>query len=600
MHDDDAIGLDFPTLRAAYRVGALTPEGVVRAVYGRIARRGDDAVWIDLVPEGEALARARALGATPGPAQPLFGLPFAIKDNIDLAGRPTTAACPVFAYTPARSAPAVERLLAAGAIPIGKTNLDQFATGLVGTRSPYGAPSSALHADYVSGGSSSGSAVAVAAGLVSFALGTDTAGSGRVPAAFNNVVGLKPTRGSVSTVGVVPACRSLDCVSVFALTCDDAFDVLTVMQGADPADPYARATAPLVPVAPPATFRFGVPDEGDLRFCGDTESERLYRAALDRLAALGGTRVVIDYAPFAEAAELLYGGPWVAERLAPLVSFLKAHPDALHPVTARVLADAERHSAVDAFRAQHRLAALRAATASVWRTIDLLALPTAPTIFRHAEVAAAPLARNADLGTYTNFVNLLDCAAVAVPAGIDTRGLPAGITLVGPAESDALLVAIGDVLHRSAELPMGATGRALPPPSDRAAPSRGLPIAVVGAHLSGMPLNGELVQRGARLLRATTTAARYRLYALDGAVPPKPGLVRVHEEGAAIAVEVWDVPMAEVGGFLAGIGAPLALGRLELADGSWVTGFVCETWGLTRAIDITAYGGWKAYRAAGH
>lgn len=600
MHDDATIGLDFPTLRAAYRAGTLTPEAVVRVVYARIAERGDDAVWIDLVPEDEASARARALGATPRADQPLFGLPFAIKDNIDLAGRPTTAACPAFAYTAARSAPVVERLLAAGAIPIGKTNLDQFATGLVGTRSPYGAPSSALHVEYVSGGSSSGSAVAVAAGLVSFALGTDTAGSGRVPAAFNNVVGLKPTRGIVSTVGVVPACRSLDCVSVFALTCDDAFDVLTVLQDTEASDPYGRRSAPLVPATRPAAFRFGVPADDDLRFCGDEEAERLYRAALDRLAALGGTRVTIDYAPFAEAAELLYGGPWVAERLAPLVSFLKANPDALHPVTARVLADAERHTAVDAFRAQHRLAALRATTAAVWRTIDVLALPTAPTIFRHAEVAAAPLARNADLGMYTNFVNLLDCAAIAVPAGIDARGLPVGITLVGPAESDAALSALGDALHRSANVPMGATGRGLPPPVERTAPPRGLPIAVVGAHLSGMPLNAELTDRGGRLLAATHTAARYRLYALDGTVPPKPGLVRVHEDGAAISVEVWDLPTEQVGSFLAGIGAPLALGRLELADGSWVTGFVCEAWGLMRARDITAYGGWRAYRAAGH
>jgi len=396
----------------------------------------------------------------------------------------------------------------------------------------------------------------------------------------------------------VPACRSLDCVSVFAATCDDAWDVLAVVQGSEPGDPYGRGAPPLVAETLPATFRFGVLAPGDLQFLGDAEAERLHHAARARLEALGGTPVVIDYGPFTEAAELLYGGPWVAERVAPFTDFLAAHPEALHPVTARVLAGATRHSAIDAFQAQHRLAVLRAVTAATWRTIDVLALPTTPTIFRHVDVEAAPLARNADLGLYTNFVNLLDLAAVAVPAGIDARGLPVGITLVGPALSDARLAALGAALHRTADVTMGATGHPLPPPPVRAPGTYGLPIAVVGAHLTGMPLNHELTGRGARLVGATQTAARYRLYALEGTVPPKPGLVRVSAAGAPIAVEVWDVPMAAVGSFLAGIGAPLGLGRLELADGSWVTGFVCEPWGLSRAVDITAYGGWRAYKKA--
>jgi allophanate hydrolase len=598
--DGDTGSLGFTTLHGAYRSGATTPEQVVRAVYARIARRDDDKVWIDLVPELEAVTRARDLTGGAAEGLPLYGLPFAIKDNIDLAGRPTTAACPAFAYTPQRSATAVERLIAAGAIPIGKTNLDQFATGLLGTLSPYGAPRSLFDDAYITGGSSSGSAVAVAAGLVSFALGTDTAGSGRVPAAFNNIVGLKPTRGLVSTAGVVPACRTLDCVSVFALSCDDAWAVFDVIQGFDPADAFSRFREEGMSARPaqiPVGFRFGVPDDRALRFFGDAEAERLYHHALDRLEQLGGRRVVIDHVPFAETAALLYGGPWVAERYAAIAELIAGKPEVVYPVTRQIISAATRYTAVDVFKAQYQLAELRAATAPTWQMIDVLALPTAPTIFRLEQVAENPLACNSALGTYTNFVNLLDLAAIAVPTAFDTRGLPFGISLIGPAFSDHLLCALGEALHTSANLPMGATGHALPPRRPLAAVPRGHAIAVVGAHLSGMRLNRELVARGATLLRAARTAPSYRLYAL-GTTPPKPGLKRVRNGGQAIEVEVWNMPSAQVGRFLIGIPSPLALGQLELDDGSWVTGFVCEPWALAGATDITAYGGWRAYVAA--
>ena len=470
----------------------------------------------------------------------------------------------------------------------------------MGTLSPYGAPQSLFDAAYIAGGSSSGSAIAVAAGLVSFALGTDTAGSGRVPAAFNNIVGLKPTRGVVSAAGVVPACRTLDCVSVFALSCDDAWAVFDVIQGFDPADAYSRAVEERLPTRPaqiPAGFRFGVPEDHDLRFFGDGEAERLYQRALDRLEQLGGRRVVINHVPFAETAALLYGGPWVAERYAAIAKLITDTPEALYPVTRQIISAATRYTAVDAFKAQYQLAELRAATAPTWETIDVLVLPTAPTIFRLEQVATDPLTCNRALGTYTNFVNLLDLAAIAVPVAIDTRGLPFGISLIGRALSDHFLCALGATLHASAGLPMGATRHALPARRSPAAVPRGHAIAVVGAHLSGMPLNRELVARGATLLCAAHTAPAYRLYAL-ATTPPKPGLERVGTGGSAIAVEVWDMPSAQIGRFLAGIPSPLGLGQIELDDGRWVTGFVCEPWGLAGATEITRYGGWRAYVAA--
>lgn len=467
--------LDFVTLQSLYGSGALTPGQALRAVLGRIARQGDDKVWICRLPEAEVLRRAgeldalaARLGARRALAErPLFGLPFAVKDNIDVAGLPTTAACPAFAYSPGRTASAVERLLAAGAVLVGKTNLDQFATGLVGVRSPYGVPRNPFDLRYVPGGSSSGSAVAVSAGLVSFALGTDTAGSGRVPAGFLNIVGLKPTRGLVSAAGVVPACRSLDCVSVLALTAPDALRALEVMAGEDPEDPYSRPAPPgaLGPPAPVGGLRAGVPAAGQREFFGDREAERLFASGLARMGALGLQVAEVDFGPFRETAALLYGGPWMAERLAAVGEFMDKDPEALHPVTRRLIEGGRRYSAVDTFRAMYRLEGLRKAAAALWKGMDVLAVPTTGTRYTIAEVEEDPIGPNNNLGHYTNFVNLLDLSAVAVPGGMDSRGLPAGITFIAPAFREGLLCALADAFHRAGGLPLGAGAHALPPRS---------------------------------------------------------------------------------------------------------------------------------------
>jgi allophanate hydrolase len=595
--------LDFATLAQAYESGEIMPEQVVRAVYQRIAARGRDNVWIALLPEDAAVAMARALGPRPDPRKQLWGLPFAIKDNIDVAGVPTTAACPAFAYTPAASATAVARLIEAGAIPIGKTNLDQFATGLIGTRSPYGTPVNPFGARYAPGGSSSGSAVAVAAGLVSFALGTDTAGSGRVPAGFNNIVGVKPTRGLVSTRGVVPACRSLDCVSVFALTAEDALAALRAMAGYDAADSLSDPMADRIALdwqAPSSTFRFGVPLRGQLRFFGDDAMARAFDASLDRLAAMGGERVDIDFGPFVEIASLLYAGPWVAERAAAVGDFIARHPGDVWPATRSIISGAERFSAVDLFKAQYKLAELKRLIEPVWKDIDMLAVPTAGTMPTVDADRAEPIARNSELGYYTNFVNFLQYAAIAVPAAFLADGRPNGITLVAPAFRDAFLAALGGRFHRASDTAMGATGIRPPAPPQPAAPRPGpIALAVVGAHLSGQPLNHQLTERGATLLRACRTAPHYRLYALAGTKPAKPGVLRVEAGGAAIAIEIWSLDETSFGQFVAAVPPPLAIGSLETEDGAWVKGFVCEPCGLGDARDISDFGGWRAYLESG-
>jgi allophanate hydrolase len=596
--------LDLAALATAYAAGA-TPVQIIRDVYTRIRARGEDHVWITLRSEEDVLAEAATLAArrSGGEVLPLYGVPFAVKDNIDVAGLPTTAACPAFAYTPAADAEVVRRLRAAGALVIGKTNLDQFATGLVGVRSPYGAPSSVFDKNYISGGSSSGSAVATAAGLVSFALGTDTAGSGRVPAAFNNIVGWKPTRGLLSTTGLVPACRSLDCISVFALTCADAAKVAAVVSGFDPADPYSRdSDNAFAGFGIARTFRFGVPRADQLEFFGDREASKLYTASVARLCALGGTAVEIDYTPFRETANLLYSGPWVAERLAAITPFAQDHPGALHPVTASIINAASRFSAVDTFRAFYKLEELRRATAATWGKIDVLLLPTTPTIYTHADIAAEPVLNNTRLGTYTNFVNLLDLCGVAVPAGFRADGLPLGVTLLSPAFTDTAVLALGARLHAALGGKLGGTETPLPelkggmpmPPSGST-----IDLAVVGAHLSGQPLNHQLTTRGATLVRTTHTASDYRLYALANTTPPKPGLVREPGfSGPGIEVEVWRLSPAAFGAFTAEVPAPLAIGNLVLADGSTVKGFLCEPSALVGSEEITSFGGWRAFLAA--
>jgi len=591
-------GLDLARLRAGYHARTLRPTDVVEGVLDRIARRGDDKVWIHRVPRATLMDQARRLEAASPDSLPLYGVPFAIKDNIDLAGQPTTAACPEFAYTPPASATVVQRLVDAGAIPIGKTNLDQFATGLVGTRTPYGACVNPFDPDYLAGGSSSGSAVAVAAGLVTFALGTDTAGSGRVPAAFNNLVGLKPTRGLLSNRGVVPACRSLDCVSIFTLTVADALDVLAVAQGFDPSDPFSRETT--ARAGPDLEqFNFGVPAARDLKFFGDKESARLFAAFLKRLEELGGTEVEIDFRPFVETARLLYEGPWVAERYLAVRELIERRPEVLHPVTRDVIGRGAKPTALDAFDAYYHLKALQRATAAVWKEIDFLALPTAGTIYRIAEVDADPIRLNSNLGYYTNFVNLLDLSGLALPAGFRADGLPLGATLLAPAFQEDSLGALGMRIQRAYSLPMGATGIALPDMDSRApAPARAgtVRLAVCGAHMAGLPLNRELVERGARFLREAHTAPLYRFFALEGFSPPRPGLVRA-EPGHAIPVEVWEVPAVAFGSFVDGIPAPLGIGTVELEDGETLRGFLCEHYATAGARDISGLGGWRAYLA---
>ncbi|MDD4887825.1 MAG: allophanate hydrolase [Thiomonas sp.] len=594
------ISLTLPALHAAYRDGSLTPTALIEELLARSARYPDHAIWITPPERERLLARARELEAHGMDGLPLYGVPFAIKDNIDLAGVPTTCACPDYAYTPQQSATVVQKLLDAGAIPMGKTNLDQFATGLNGTRSPYGACRNAFNPDYISGGSSSGSAVAVALGLASFSLGTDTAGSGRVPAAFNNLVGLKATCGLISTHGVVPACRSLDVVSIFSLSAPDAQQVFAVALGEDAADAYSRPALPHgFDFGRAAQFRFGVPARKDLQFFRDAESERLFNAAVERLKHLGGEAVEIDFAPFIDTARLLYGGPWVAERYQAIRDFVDAKPEALFPVTRDITLGGAKPLAADAFAAQYRLRDLQRQCAPVWNVVDCIVTPTAGTIYTRAEMLAEPLERNTDLGLYTNFMNLLDYAAIAVPAGFRADGLPLGITLFAPAHQDVPLLHLAERWQEDRAQPCGAVETMLPasPASPVAAvPSGQVRVAVVGAHLSGLPLNGQLTSRGARLLRATRTAPHYKFYALpDG---KRPGLIRVASGGASIACEVWELPATAFGTFVAGIPAPLGIGRVQLEDGSSVAGFICEGIGIDGAKDITAFGGWKAYLQA--
>jgi allophanate hydrolase len=589
------LSLDLTSVQAAYAAGTLTPTKLVGEIIRRLDAQGDPAVWIHRLPHDELLAHARRLESRSPAGLPLYGVPFAIKDNLDLAGAPTTAACPEFAYSPAESAVVVQRLLEAGAIPVGKTNLDQFATGLTGVRSPYGIPRNPFRPEVIPGGSSSGSAVAVSAGLVSFALGTDTAGSGRVPAGLNNLVGLKPTRGALSTRGLVPACRSLDCVSVFALTCADAAAVGRVLEGIDPADPYSRPRPKAAPVAPPS--RIGVPGAGDLAFFGDAAAEQLFHRSLDRVAALGARLVEIDFAPFRETAALLYQGPWVAERWAGLRAFHQHHAGAFLPVTRQIVEAGGDLSAVDVFDGLHKLAALARRAGAEWEKMDALLLPTIPRPYTLAEVAAEPVLLNSHLGTYTNFVNLLDLCAVAVPAGFRADGLPWGVTLLAPAWSEPALLDFGARWHAGVGGPLGATAHPLPAAVLRLDPPpvESLRLAVVGAHLSGQPLNQQLTALRSRLVWTGRTAPVYRLYALAYTTPPKPGLVRVAAGGAAIALEVWELDAASFGRFVAAVPSPMCIGTVALETGEDVKGFLCEPAALAGAEDITGFGGWRNF-----
>jgi len=558
----------------------------VTALYDRLEPAPLNPVWISLIPRERALARARAVENNN--SLPLAGMTFAAKDNIDVAGLPTTAGCPAYAYTPAASATVVRRLEEAGAILIGKTNMDQFATGLVGTRSPFGACSSVFDERYISGGSSSGSAVAVAKGLVTFSLGTDTAGSGRVPAAFNNLIGLKPTRGLLSTAGVVPACRTLDCVSILATGCDVAHKVWRAAKGFDSGDPFSREPRTGENAAPwwNGPFRFGVPRSEQLEFFGDDEAKALYAEAVRKIVQLGGEKFEIDFSAFRKAADLLYEGPWVAERLAAIRSFLRDHSDEMNPVVRGIISGGERCTAVDAYEAEYRLMDLRRAAAEQWASMDVLVLPTTGTIYTHEQIAADPVKLNTNLGYYTNFVNLMDLAAVAAPAGFRSNGLPFGISFIGRAFSDEALLALA---HRY----VGAKTPLL-----EMAPGC-VELAVVGAHLTGQPLNSQLTIRGARLKKTCRTAPGYRLYALADTKPPKPGLVRDGQfQGSGIEVEVWTMPEDQFGSFVAEVPEPLGIGNVTLDSGESVKCFICEPCALAGATEITHFGGWRNYLAS--
>lgn len=584
--------------RAAYQ-GAHQPNHLLPALLAAVPE--NDVAWISRLSPEALLQRLSRLaeqlqeaGGDMGKL-PLYGVPFAVKDNIDVAGLPTTCACPEFAYVPERSASVVEQLEAAGAVVIGKTNLDQFATGLVGTRSPYGAVPNAFKPEYISGGSSSGSASVVARGIVPFALGTDTAGSGRVPAGHNNLVGLKPTRGRVSTTGLVPACRTLDCITVLALNVEDADAALRVMSGFDESDPYSRP-APARPAAWPSKPRLGIPTQMD--WFGDVHAEQVHREALRRLDGMGVELVPIDFTPLFETAALLYEGPWVGERYAALEALMKERPEVVHPVVRGIIGKAVNFSAVDTYKAEYRRMALARKAEALMRGLDGLLVPTAPSIYTIDAVLADPVTLNSRMGTYTNFVNLLDWSAIALPAGMRADGLPAGITLIAPGWHEARLIEFGCQWQHATPWLRGASDQTLPPPAALVPPAMDgqVVVAVVGAHLSGMPLNWQLTERGAVLLETTQTSAAYRFYALPGTVPPKPGLVRTGE-GAPISVELWAMPIERFGSFVALIPSPLGIGALELIDGRRVQGFVCESWATEGAEDITALGGWRAYIA---
>ncbi|WP_371858274.1 allophanate hydrolase [Pseudomonas sp. ERMR1:02] len=585
------MNLQLDALRIAYRTGETSPRKLLLDLREKAAALNPDYhLFIHLLSDLELEPYLAALDGRDIDSLPLYGVPFAIKDNIDLAGIPTTAACPAFAYVPQRSATIVEQLLALGAIPLGKTNLDQFATGLNGSRSPYGACPNSVLPEYPSGGSSAGSSLAVALGVASFALGTDTAGSGRVPAALNNLVGMKATKGLISTAGVVPACRTLDCVTTFTATAREASQLLALTARLDPRDEYSRSN-PLwndgSAFGTPRPFQFGVPRKQDLEFFGCTQGPVLFSRAIEHLKALGGEAVEFNLSPFLEAARLLYEGPWVAERYSVAGELMEQNPKAVLPVIRTVLAKAPAVSGVQTFRAQYRLQALKALCDKALEGLDCVITPTIGRPVTLAELAAEPVQRNSELGYYTNFMNLLDYAAIAVPSGYMDNGLPWGVTLFGRAFTDQYLLSVADGLQRQ-------QGLAIPAPAAVARHDRAR-LVVCGAHLDGLALNWQLKQRSARLVETTFSSPDYHLYALAGGPPFRPGMVRVKDGGVAIAVEVWELPSSELGSFLTGIPAPLGLGRVQLADGRWESGFICEGYGLEGAVDISHLGGWRAY-----
>lgn len=584
-------------LREAYAAGT-NPADVIDEIFKRLDAVGDPGIFIHLREREELLAEAETLG-TYDPAMQLWGIPFAAKDNIDVAGIETTAGCPAYAYTPDQDAFVIAQLRAAGALVIGKTNLDQFATGLVGVRTPYGAPLNAVDPEIVPGGSSGGSGVIVGHGIVTFSLGTDTAGSGRVPAALNNIVGLKPTLGALSSSGVVPACRTLDTVSIFALTVDDAYAAFAVARGYDEADAYSKPLAHEELTEPKKPLQVGIPDAGSIEFFGDTVQQAAFERDVALLEASGAVIEPINFEPLYAIARMLYEGAWVAERYTVIADLLASNPDAVYPVTRQIITHAEGMSAADAFNGIYRLAELKRAAEPMLRGLDLLCVPTVPTFYSVADLEVDPVTPNSNNGTYTNFVNLLDMCGLAVPTAPRSDGRPGSVTLLAWAGQDALVASVTRQFEKDCPRVMGATSHAVPTPTPLpAAQSDVIEIAVCGAHMSGLPLNWQLTDLGGVFLRDAQTTADYKFFALAGGPPARPGLVKIGGSHAgSIALEIWSLPKAVFGSFMAGIPSPLGIGTIDLSDGTTVKGFLCEPVGLDGATDITKLGDWRTFLA---
>ncbi|WP_372798125.1 allophanate hydrolase [Pontiella sp.] len=583
--------LQISALHKAYARGEATVESVIEFCLKRADELAPE-VWIRKLTADEVAGYVRALESESPETKPLYGIPFVIKDNIDLAGIPTTAACPDYEYVPEQSAHVVATLIEAGAIPLGKTNMDQFATGLVGTRSPYGACPNSFDPDYVSGGSSSGSAVAVAEGCASFSLGTDTAGSGRVPAAFNNLIGLKPSRGALSCSGVVPACRSLDCVSIFALDASDAQAVFDVANDFDPADAYARRLeqAPVIS----SGWKYGVPKKEQLKFFGSAEYMEAFFQSLEMLEKAGGTQVEVDFQPFLDAANLLYSGAWVNERYAAVGPFIKEHPDAVLETTRKIILSGLDIPAPDVFKGFYKLQEFKRIADEVMGSVDLIVTPTAGTPYTIDEVNANPIQLNTNLGYYTNYMNLLDYAAIAVPTAL-TPAVPFGVTLVSFAGHDLKLLQLADRLHQVSGLNVGKTDRRPTPLELPAKKKRTIDLAVCGAHLNGYPLHHQLEDLGASFVESTETAKAYRMYAFETGGIAKPGLIRDAENGGRIYVEIYRLTYQNFGKFVAAIPAPLGIGKIKLRGGAEVCGFIAEPEVAAIGKEITELGDWRKY-----
>ncbi len=597
---------DIEAVRQGYASGQFTPRALMEYLTARSAGFDAHNIWIHQLSMAELEPYLQRLESADREKVPLYGVPFAIKDNIDLDGVPTSAACPEFAYRPDRSAYIVQLLIDAGAIPLGKTNMDQFATGLVGTRSPepWGPCRNAFDPETISGGSSAGSAVAVALGLVSFSLGTDTAGSGRVPAMLNNIYGLKPSRGLLSMSGVVPACRTLDCPSVFTLCVSDAQLVFSLLAKSDSGDAYSRAN----PMSNSHRFfgstsdkpRVGIPRSDQLEFFGEESGRQLFDRAVSGWQSLGAELVEVDVKPLLRAAKLLYEGPWVAERYAALEMVLEQRPDAVHEVVKGIVEGAKNKDAVAAFKAEYELQTYRAFARGLFEQIDFLVSPTAPRSYLIRELLEDPITLNSNMGYYTNYMNLLDLCGVAVPAGFMSNGIPFGVTLIAPCFREISLLNQALRWESQQRLPMGASDKIYQSYSNLpiVTTSNQIEVAVCGAHLSGMPLNWQLVERGATLIAETETSENYRFYALAGGPVKRPGLIRQDSNGCRIKVEVWSMPQSEFGGFISGIPHPLGIGKLQLINGEWVSGFICEEAGLAGAEDISELGSWRSYIAS--